>query len=335
MPLNRIVTVNRGFVSNKINKSIFSSNDKLSAIGADDIFDICRDKNGNIYATDPVANIIVKISSDDKVMVWAGQAGVSGNNGGAAVSRGDSLFNGPVGIDVDEVGNVYVADSGNNQIRKIDTEGRVYVVAGDPDGNSGFTNGVNGLLNAPNDVVVQMNNIYIADTGNNAVRFIRQGVRGLYTLCGDGSAGDSNGVVGQLNEPVSLAISKSGNIYINDRGNYKIRKYVADVGLRNFSGTGVRGDAIGKGVSAQYLDLKFIVAEGDEAVYVVDYDQSTGGRLLRVNADGESYEIKKFDNKPLGGVCTDYAGQMFVAITDHSDSLYVIGNLVIGLAVIQ
>jgi hypothetical protein len=335
MSVNRIVALNRGYVSNQVNKSVFSSNEKLSAVGADDIFDICRDKNGNIYATDPVANIIVKISSDDKVIVWAGQAGVSGNNGNTIVKREDALFNAPVGIDCDEVGNVYVADSGNNQIRKISTEGRVSVVAGDPDGASGFTNGVAGLLNAPNDVVVQMNNIYIADTGNHAVRFIRSGVRGLSTLCGNGTSGDSTGTYGQLNEPVSLSISKNGHIFINDRGNFKIKKYISDVGLRNFSGTGVRGRVSGKGVPSQYLDLQFIVTEGNEAIYVVDYDQSTGSRLLRVDAGGTAYEIKDFDGRPLGGICTDYSGKLFASITDYADELYVIGNIVIGLAVIQ
>lgn len=335
MPQNKIVALNRGYISNTINKSIFSENSKLTEIGANDIFDICRDKNGNIYATDPVAHIVIKISSDDKVVLWAGSAGDSGSNGADVVSRENARFNNPVGIDCDEVGNVYVADAGNNQIRKIDTQGRVSLVAGSPIGDSGFVNGEEGLLNAPNDIVVQSNNVYIADTGNHAVRFIRSGVQGLYTLCGDGTPGDESGIVGKLNNPVSLAISKNGIIYINDRGNFKIKKYLSDVGLRNFSGTGVRGSASGSGVPSQYLDLKFIVTEGDEAIYVVDYDQATGGRLLRVNADGVSYVVRNFAATPVGGVCTDFAGRLFVSITDYSDQLYVIGNLIIGIAVIQ
>jgi len=99
---------------------------------------IALDYSGNIYVTDPERHIILKVNPSGEVYVFAGKSGVSGNNGNERVFSTEARFNGPMGINVDPSGNVVIADTGNNQIRKITPDGWVTLVAGDPKGTSGF-----------------------------------------------------------------------------------------------------------------------------------------------------------------------------------------------------
>jgi sugar lactone lactonase YvrE len=135
-----------------------------------------------------------------------------------------SFYN-PHGVAVDASGNVFVADTNNNRIRKITPDGVVTTLAGT--GGSGSTNGVasTATFNNPQGVAVDgSNNIYVADTGNNLIRKVT--AAGLViTLAGSGSGSvlDGPGLLAKFNQPIGIAVDSSGKIYVADFGNQVIR----------------------------------------------------------------------------------------------------------------
>lgn len=329
MDINKIIISRRDFQSNDVNKNVFVSQDRLEDYDANDIYDLTVDIKGNVYLTDPVQHVVIKVSNQNEIEIFAGELGTSGNNGSSTVSRLNARFNTPKGIDCDMFGNIYIADSGNNQIRKIDMFGNVSLVAGDSDGEAGYSGGFNGKLNAPNDVVVNNDIVYIADQSNHAIRMARSNSREVYTIAGDGTPGDGK----RFNSPVSLAVNKGGQIFVADRGNFKI-KMISNGNVYSYAGTGVEGAISGKGNPAQFSNLKFMTSDKYNNLYVTDHNPVSGSRLLRVDSDGSSYLIKSFE-EPIAGFEFNAHNQVYVAVTDVTLGLYVIGNIVIGNAVIQ
>ncbi|HEV2454737.1 MAG TPA: SMP-30/gluconolactonase/LRE family protein, partial [Verrucomicrobiae bacterium] len=145
-----------------------------------------------------------------------GQAGMSGNTDGWGNS---ARFNNPFGVTVDSAGNVYVSDTANNVIRKI-TVGRVVTTLAGLPGYAGNTdgNGPDARFWSPQGLTVDNSgNIYVADTGNNAIRKITpMGVVTTIALPTDKTLA--------LNGPGGLAIDGNGNIYVADTNNHCIRR---------------------------------------------------------------------------------------------------------------
>ena len=127
------------------------------------------DNNGNLYIADLGNNIIRKIDTSGMITTFAGtgSAGFSGDNGLAI----DATFIQPSGLAFDSYGNLYIADQGNNRIRKVDTSGIITTYAGT--GNTGNQNGpaLQATMYAPTGLFIDSaNNLYIADYGNNLIR---------------------------------------------------------------------------------------------------------------------------------------------------------------------
>jgi hypothetical protein len=153
----------------------------------------------------------------------AGTASTAGANDGPAST---ASFDGPTGVAVDAGGNVFVADTDNDLIRRIGTDGVVSTVAGAP-GAAGFVDGVGSAarFNHPTALAFDsLGNLFVADTGNHAIRRVAPSHL-VTTLIGSGTPGHRNGVgtTAMLSSPGGIAFDPSGLLYIADTGNNVIR----------------------------------------------------------------------------------------------------------------
>lgn len=181
------------------------------------------DINNNVFVADQGNCLIRKITSAGIVSTVAGTSSSGSANGtGTAAS-----FNYAVGLTVDASGNIYVADSFNNLIRKITSAGVVTTIAGKV-GVSGSADGTgtNATFNTPLGITVDANGIlYVSDTNNNLIRKIDQnGV--VTTIAGNLVAGSNNGqgTAASFNRPRGIAIDTHNNLYVADNGNLLLRK---------------------------------------------------------------------------------------------------------------
>ncbi len=193
---------------------------------------VAVDALGNVYVADTGNHSIRKISPSGDVSTIAG--GTSNSSSGdidgiASVAR----FNSPTALVVDTNGNIYVADSDNHKIRKIDTNGNVSTVAGNGDSGDVDEIGTAARFDSPRGITIdQFNNLYVADMNNNKIKKITPDGN-VISFIGNGIIGDTDGNVNeaQLNAPRGVAIDNDGNLLIADQTNHKIRKVVLEYQL--------------------------------------------------------------------------------------------------------
>jgi gliding motility-associated-like protein len=212
------------------------------------------DAAGNVYIADGGNNVIRKITPAGVVSTLAGNGKVGSTNGLAA----SASFNHPVAVAVDAAGNVYVADAGNNLIRKITPGGQVSTFA------IGFNN--------PSGLAVDgLGNVYVADTGNNLIKMITPG--GVVSVfAGSGSIGSVNGTgtTASFNLPTGIAIDAAGYLYITDEGSDLIRKITPGGLVSVLAGSGSPGSVDGTGAAASFNSPVGITVDGIGNVYVGD-----------------------------------------------------------------
>ncbi|MEX6686410.1 T9SS type A sorting domain-containing protein [Danxiaibacter flavus] len=207
------------------------------------------DTSGNIYVADGLNNRIRKITQAAAVSTFAGSsvAGLVNDTGGNA------QFRRPVGAVVDPGGNIYVADIDNHVIRKISPTGVVTTLAGSTKGFADGT-GASAQFNQPNGVAIDVSgNVFVADAGNNRIRKISP--LGVVTTLAGTTAGfkDSIGTLSKFNQPKGLVVDATGNIYVADANNNRIRKMSVPV-LKTFTTTsGTASAAQSFSVSGLYL----------------------------------------------------------------------------------
>jgi hypothetical protein len=207
---------------------------------------VAVDPAGNTYVADNDNNTIRKISPAGEVTTLAGAPGESGNVDGVGIN---ARFDDPEGIAVDAAGNVYVADTDNNTIRKITPAGLVTTLAGSPDetGSADGT-GVNARFDEPDGIAVDAaGNVYVADTDNSTIRKITpQGI--VSTLAGqaneEGDA-DGTGAAARFSFPRDLDIDAQGNLYVLDSGNHTVRKITPLGEVSTVVGDGIPGVLLG------------------------------------------------------------------------------------------
>jgi sugar lactone lactonase YvrE len=219
---------------------------------------VAVDSGTNVYLNDG-SSIIVKITPTGAITTLAGLSGVTGTNDGTGSS---ARFNHPCGLAVDSATNIYVADSGNNTIRKVTPQGVVTTLAG----KAGFPGGVDGtngtssipLFNSPQGVAVDgATNVYVADYNNHTIRRITPA--GVVTTLGGllnlPASVDATGIEARFNYPEGLTVN-DGIIYVADSQNDTIRRGIitapvivrGGVGFNNrrfgFSLTGLPGQPV-------------------------------------------------------------------------------------------
>jgi len=244
-------------------------------------------------------------------------AGSAGTISTSADGTGtEAQFDEPRGVAVDRAGTIYVADSGNNIIRKITTSGVVTTLAGTA-GTEGLTNGTGAQarFNEPFGVAVDdAGNVYVADTSNNAIRRITAaGV--VTTFAGGSGAGtaDGSGAAAQLHEPRGICIDSTGTLYVADYENHTVRRITAAGVVSTLAGRAdVPGNADGVGTAATFRAPMGIAVDGTGVVYVTD----TGNRAIRRIAANGSVTTVTVSGSPLSeprGIAIGTAGALLVA----------------------
>ncbi|OJW12639.1 MAG: hypothetical protein BGO48_05365 [Mucilaginibacter sp. 44-25] len=192
------------------------------------------DAAGNLYVSDSYNCSIRKITPDGTVTTIAG----SGNIGSANGTGTGASFYAPAGLAIDAAGNLYVADMGNNLIRKVTPGGVVTTFAGS--GNAGYTDatGMDASFSAPSALAMGSDgSLYVADSGTGLIRKITPGAV-VTTLAGNHTQGYINalGTSASFNSPSGMAIDATGNIYVAEPQNRAIRKIGTDNTVTTFAG---------------------------------------------------------------------------------------------------
>lgn len=194
---------------------------------------VAVDAAGNIYIADTSNHTIRKVdASTGNIDTIAGTGQPGGTGDGGAATSAKMWF--PVGVAVDAAGNVYIADSNNHKIRKVDAStGIISAVAGTGSpGSSGDGGAATAakIKRSEGVTVDDAGNLYIADTGNHKIRKVDASTGIISTLAGTGSSGDTGdgglATWARLDSPQSAIVNAAGILHIADGGNHKIRKIV-------------------------------------------------------------------------------------------------------------
>jgi hypothetical protein len=260
---------------------------------------IAVDSAGNTYIANADGDRVRRVSrSTGLITTWVGTGTVnslSGDNGPATAAR----LSGPLGVATDTAGNLYIADTYNNRVRKVDAAGMITTVAGNGfyaytgDGGAGTA----ASLAWPRAVAVDSaGNLYIADTGNHRVRKLVKATSILTTVAGTGTAGyggdGGNAAKAYLHSPRGVAVDAAGNLYIVDTDNNRVRKASAAGIMSTLAGSGTYGFA-GDGGSPLLASLASpsgVAVDPDGNVYIADTEnqriRKVSGSLITTVAGG-------------------------------------------------
>jgi sugar lactone lactonase YvrE len=246
---------------------------------------ITVDPSGFVYVSDFHNQTIRKINSLGAVSTLAGTVGTSGSTDG---TNNTALFFNPTGLAVDPSGNVYIADSGNETIRKMTSAGVVTTLAGSP-GVVGSHNGTGSAahFNNPLGLAVDLaTNLYVADNGNFDIREITPSGF-VSTLAGSASTSgylDASGTNALFAGPSGVAVDGSGNVYVTDSANLVIRMITPAGVVTTLAGlAGAAGNVDGTGATARFGYPYGIALDSSTNIVVVDLGNHT---LRRVTPQG-------------------------------------------------
>jgi streptogramin lyase len=317
---------------------------------------VTTDSQGNVYVADQLNCTIRKVApagTNWVVSTIAGSPGVFDLQDG---TNARAFFNFPAGIAVDPSGNLFVADTGNNAIRKVTplagtTNWVVTTIAGKGQRYPGFADGTNSnaLFNGPAGIAVDANgNVLVADQYNNSIRKITP-VAGtanwiVTTIAGQGP--DTNGVAdgtnaaAQFSYPAGVAVDTNGNLFVADQANNEIRKMtslgtnwiVTTIAGHNSIKSGSAGFVDGTNTVAQFNGPAGVAVDASDNVYVADQTNNAIRKLTPLGANWVTTTIggqprsagtnngagtNALFNSPLG-LAVDGKGGVFVADTENN-----------------
>jgi sugar lactone lactonase YvrE len=243
----------------------------------------------NVYVTD-VLNVRIRKISAGFVFNFAGNGQTGNNPDSSSIPGRVASFNAPAGLAVDRAGNIFLADVGNNRIRKITPAGVVSPAAGNLNGNSGNTDGdlTTATFNAPTGVAVDTSGaIYVADRNNHRIRKVilsNNGTGMVNTLTGsifgflDGLAG-----VAQFKSPVGVAVDAKGIVYVADQENNRVREIVETFLVSTQAGNGTAGFGNGSGSAVMFNGPLGLATDAAGNIYVAD---RANNRIRKITPTG-------------------------------------------------
>jgi sugar lactone lactonase YvrE len=264
-------------------------------------------------------------------ITFAGQPGVKGYTNGPVAS---AEFRLPNNVAVDQSGNVYVADTANDVIRKITADGMVSTLAGAAHSHgSADGQGNQARFWAPFGIAVDASGvIYVADTANNTIRKITPGgmVSTLAGLAGHPGTNDGANFSARFRNPWSVAVDSSNNVFVADMSNDTIRKITPAGMVHTFAGhPGMIGNTDGFGNDARFDNPFAVAVDSAGDVYVSDSANNairkiTPNRVVTTlaglpgyagNADGSGTDARFWNPQ---GLAVDSAGNLYVADTGNN-----------------
>lgn len=284
---------------------------------------LTTDGAGNVYVADSYNSLIRKITPAGVVTTIAG----TGSNGSADGVGNMASFNLPNGIVVDASGNLYVADTKNCKIRKITPDGTVSTLAGSGAVGKADGTGAAASFNYPFDLAIDTaGNLYVTDQGNELIRKVTSaGV--VTTIAGSGTTGSSDGTgsAAGFSRPTGIAVDASGNCYVADQDNKKIRMITPSGVVTTLAG-GTTGSADGTGSAAAFNSPNGMTIDASGTLYVTDIPNqlirkitakgvvtTIAGKLGSYGfADGLGTSALFYDPQ---GIQADAAGNLYVADT--------------------
>ncbi len=287
------------------------------------------DAAGNIYLADAFNDVIREITPAGVVSTVAGTPGVAGSANGPATN---ASFYIPQGVDIDAASNIYVADTANSVIRKITPGGTVSTLAGTVQvlgGSDGPP--TNALFYDPQGISVdRAGNVYVADTGNNAVRFVTPSGY-VTTLAGEaGVAGSADGANtnARFSGLSGLTVDASGTVFVADDLNNCIRMITTNGFTSTLAGSAGMGANDGVAADARFNYPCGVAADAAGNVYVADYLNSTireitsSGRVVTLagqagvtgSSDGTNCAALFYNPS---GIAIDGATNIYVADTGN------------------
>lgn len=301
---------------------------------ASSVVGVALDNLGNAYLSDYAANVIVKV-----VLASGTGSIIAGSGTGRADGTGTSAqFYQPWGIVCDGSGNLYVTDSHNSTVRKIVlSSATVSTIAGSA-GARGAADGTGtaALFDAPLGLSRDASgNIYVADSGNQAVRKLVPGtgvVSTLAGLSGNLNYADGTGAAARFNASLAgnIAADSSGNLYVADASNQILRKVTAGGVVSTFVGVPLGLGSLDSVLGTPSFNLPSGVAvDSTGTLYVVDTGNSavrkiTAGLIVTTLAgsagqtgSGDGTGAAARFNAPQGGIAVDTAGNVYVADTGN------------------
>jgi hypothetical protein len=235
---------------------------------------VAVDSSGNVYVADRGNHTIRKVTPTGDVTTLAGSPGQYGSQDGTGSG---ARFYYPTGVAVDSSGNVYVADQQNHTIRKVTQAGVVTTFAGIA-GLAGSDDGMPGTFNDPSGIAVDASGtLYVADQQNQTIRLVTPAgvVTTLAGAAGTNRFQDGTGSSAWFNGPTGVAVDSSGNVYVADRDNYRIREVTPLGVVTTLAGNGGYGSADGPGSAAEFFQPTGVAVDSSGDVYVADSVNNT------------------------------------------------------------